>query len=369
MGIRIDRRRGLLLFALLTMGGTGVGQAQERQLAVLRVAAPAQIERGSAQHALESRWNLLPGDRIATGPEGRVALAFVGGAQISLGADSRLELPLQSPITVTSRLAVLKLTLRHGALRIDGRHGDGVPQDIRLSLDDVRLRLDQADVWVESTATRKTVCVLQGLVDLQGVPGYKELYMPGDCVQLEGNRATLLASDLQATMGRLAQTRFADEADRVAAASPAAAPAATIPPAMPIPVKSLASHEVVNAPRPVPPPPPETPVSAPAATASPSIPAIPSPPLAVKASPDATELSSGWTLVAASLADFESAELEARSLGEQGLPVTRVRPVQRDGQMYYRVTIGAFPTREAAAAYAAEVKTSYGMTQVWLAPY
>jgi cell division protein FtsN len=386
-----SRASRLALAGLLSIASTIVA-AEEPSLAVERVAAPAQLQRASTKYELETHRRLLAGDRIVTGAQGRASFDFIDGTLIRLGADSSLEVPQQSPITLTSRMAVLKLALNSGTIRIDGRRSTAVPQDVRLTLGDVRLRTEGGDVWAQVSGKQKTICVLAGTVELQGINGYDRLQEPGECLQVDTTATRRLMPDRLATTQRLSQLAFADElpATQVAQLQRPAQPAARpvplpIPPPKPIapeqqpdsvievpaaaaapivPVRSLASSEVQ---RPV-----AAPAAAPVAAARPAVMPAASQAAAV-ANPPATATPGiagdhGWTLVAASLADGESARLEAKGLADMGLSA-QVRTLLKDGQTYYRVTIGNFASRAEAASYADQLKQRYGMAQVWLANY
>lgn len=368
---------------------SSVAVADEASLAVARVAAPAQLQRASTKHELETHRRLLGGDRIVTGAQGRASFDFIDGTMIRLGADSTLEVPQQSPITLTSRMAVLKLALSSGTIRIDGRRTTAIPQDVRLTLGDVRLRVEGADVWAQISGKQKTICVLAGTVELQGINGYDRLQEPGECLQVDTTATRRLMPDRLATTQRLSQLAFADElpatqvaqAPRSVAPQPVARPVPLpIPPPKPIqpeqlpdsviepaaaqaapivPVRSLASSEVTH------PTPAVAAAPAPVAVARPAV--MPAAPAAAVAIP-AVAGDHGWTLVAASLADGESARLEAKGLADMGLSA-QVRPLLKDGLTYYRVTIGNFASRTEAATYADQIKQRYGLAQVWLANY
>ncbi|EIT72157.1 MULTISPECIES: SPOR domain-containing protein [Hydrocarboniphaga] len=379
-----DGRFRAVLAGLLSIAST-IAAAEEPSLAVERVAAPAQLQRASTKYELETHRRLLAGDRIVTGAQGRASLDFIDGTLIRLGADSNLEVPQQSPITLTSRMAVLKLALASGTIRIDGRRTTTVPQDVRLTLGDVRLRTEGGDVWAQLSGKQKTICVLAGTVELQGINGYDRLQEPGECLQIDTTATRRLMPDRLATTQRLSQLAFADElpATQVAQAQRATQPAARpvplpIPAPKPIapeqlpdsvvepatsvapivPVRSLASSEVQR--------PAAVAAPAPVAAARPAVmptnQAAPVPPTPAAAGEH------GWTLVAASLADGESARLEAKGLVDMGLSA-QVRTLLKDGQTYYRVTIGNFASRAEAASYADQLKQRYGMAQVWLANY
>ena len=376
-------------FAGLFSFASTLALADEPSLSVERVAAPAQLQRASTKHELETHRRLLAGDRIVTGSQGRASFDFIDGTLIRLGADSTLEVPQQSPITLTSRTAVLKLALNSGTIRIDGRRTTSVPQDVRLTLGDVRLRVEGSDVWAQISGKQKTICVLAGTVELQGINGYDRLQEPGECLQIDTTATRRLMPDRLATTQRLSQLAFADElpATQLAQASHSAQPAARpvpIPAPAPkpiqaqqlpdsvieapaaaaapiVPVRSLASSEVTHSAAVA------VPAPASVATARPAVmPAAPAPTPAV-ATP-AVGGDHGWTLVAASLADGESARLEAKGLADMGLSA-QVRPLLKDGLTYYRVTIGNFASRSEAASYAEQIKQRYGMAQVWLANY
>lgn len=289
--------------------------AKPMTLTVVQAAPPFNVARAQAAASPAPDLPLLSGDQARTGAGGRGSLRF-GVTMMTLGPDGALSVgAIEQPAGGLN--GRLDLQLQRGALRIDGTGERRVPQDVRLTLPDLRLRVFGADVWVEASAAARSVCLLSGAVEIAVVSGNERLDQPGDCLIVDAAGAHRQQPD-DATMNqRLALTDYA--AVRVAAAAAAVAAAPRQEPAKIAPVT--------------------------AATAS------------------------GWTLVAAALGDAESAELEAKGLVEQGLPgVVRIHDLP-DGRRVYRVAIGSFATREQADRYGAEVKARYGMTQIWAAPY
>ncbi len=349
--LRFCFRRAPVLFGAIALQVSPLVLAQaDKALEVLRVQAPAQLVRASSQHVLLAQRQMLAGDRITTGADGRVLFDFVDGTAIRLGANSSIELPRQSPIVMTPNLSVLKLNLRSGSVRIDGRGATGVAQDVRLSLaEEVRVRIESADVWAEVAGARRTVCVFFGTVELQGVAGIQRLDQPGECAQVEPSAITRLAPDADNSARRLTMTAFADEVPPAYAKRGSTAVAAS----------GMALPRSAVGPVPVPAAPVAVPVRSPAsAEAPPSVGLTP-----------ATGGDHGWTLVAAALADGESAQLEAKGLADMGLPAQVRTVTAKNGQTLYRVAIGSFASRAEAAAYGEQIKGRYGLAQIWPANY
>ncbi|MDB5972940.1 MAG: Sporulation related protein [Hydrocarboniphaga sp.] len=316
--ITIKTRLSWLPLALMTLVGTASAAAagdRVMSLDVVQAAAPFSVMRGKDSVPPARVVPLASGDQLRTGINGRGSLRF-GVTMMTLGPDAALKVgSIQQPAGGLN--GRVDLDLGEGAFRVDGTEEHRLPQDVRLTMLDLRLRIFGADVWASAGATRREVCLLSGAVEIVGVSGSERLDVPGDCLSSDASGLHRQKADDASMKQRLALTDYASLKAAAAAAAIAAAPRQE--PAKIAPVT--------------------------AATAS------------------------GWTLVAAALADSESAEAEAQGMVEMGLPgVVRIHDLP-DGQRVYRVTIGSFATKEQAVQFGAEVKKRFGMTQIWAAPY
>lgn len=334
----------LALQAALVCAAAAAMGAPRTPLEVSRTASPAERLRGAERLSLDPGVAFAPGDRLVTGEHGRGSLRFVNVSDITLGAQG--ELQVHSFDTTAAAAPVLRLRLLRGALRLDSRSPAGLPPDIRLNVGDLRLRVFGAEVWTQVSGATRTVCLLAGAVEMQSPQGPERMDLPGECLSFGPQGRVASRPDRAAFTHKLVLTAYADEISPAMAAVLHAATAAPAPPLQP--------------------PQPAGPAGAsgkPPAQAAEKTAAAPLPRLA-------TMPASGWTLVVASLADAESARLEVQGLVDQGLPaLLRVHDPGGGAPQVYRVAIGSFPTREAAAAYAAQLQRSHGIGDLWFAPY
>jgi hypothetical protein len=301
----------LMLFA----AGASAAAADRMNLTVVQASPPFAVMRGSNSVPPAHDLPLANGDQLETGANGRGSLRF-GVTIMTMGEQGALKVAtIQQPAGGFN--GRVDLELNAGAFRVDGTEEKRLPQDVRLTLRDLRLRVFGADVWARADATQREVCLLSGAVEIAATSGSERLDVAGECLTADASGLHRSKPDDASMKQRLMQTDYASLKAAATAAAVAAAPRQE--PAKIAPVT--------------------------AATAS------------------------GWTLVAAALADSESAELEAQGMVEMGLPgVVRIHDLPT-GQRVYRVTIGSFATKEQAVAYSADVKKRFGMAQVWAAPY
>lgn len=299
------------LSALLAVPGSAAA-AEPMTLVVLQAAKPFSVMRAEQVVPPARELPVAKADVLRTGVNGRGSLRF-GVALMTLGPEAEaLVEDIQQPAGGFNGRLDLKLV--RGALRIDGSRERRLPQDIRLTLTDLRLRVFGADVWAESSAERRSVCLLSGAVEIVTVSGAERLEEPGDCLIVDATGLHRQSPDRPSMNQKLALTDYSS--------------VSVAPPAKPAP--------------------PQEPPRLPPVTA---------------------ETAQGWMLVAAALGDAESAALEVQGLIDQGLPgVVRIFDPP-NGKRVYRVTIGSFATRAQAEAFAADVKQRFGMTQIWVAPY
>lgn len=300
-------------------------------LAVSRVAPTAELRRGDDILELRSRVALHPEDRIVTGPQGRVALQLYGGGALRLGGDSTLRLHSVEP-PGPGNGGVAKLILERGALRLDARGRSGrPPQDYRLNVGRLRLRVFGGEAWTELTARGENVCLLSGAVEIVADTGSERLDEPGGCLLFGlAGRLPVRGDGGEALPRKLLRTAFADDINARALAEqtpepalealPTADPAAALP--LPLPADPL-----------------------------PSAPAGPR-----------------WTLVLASFPDPAAAESAVRSwLGQGETP--QVRRSDTPSGVRYRLTVGDYAELAQARAALAELRgRQLNAAEAWVMP-
>lgn len=308
---------GLPLALLMVLASAAVAAAGDRamSLTVVQASPPFAVMRGDNAVPPAHDLPLANGDQLTTGAKGRGSLRF-GVTVMTLGEQGSLKVAsIQQPAGGLNGRVDLELAA--GAFRVDGTEEKRLPQDVRLTLRDLRLRVFGGDVWVRADPAQREVCLLSGAVEIATTAGSERLDIVGECLSSEAGGLHRHQPDNAGMNQRLALTDYASLKAAAAAAAVAAAPR-------------------------------QEPARIAAVTAAGA---------------------SGWTLVAAALADSESAELEAKGMVEMGLPgVVRIHDLP-GGQRVYRVTIGSFATKDQALQYGAEVKKRFGMTQLWPAPY
>lgn len=317
--MQLIRHRSLQLSLALLMAGSG-GMAAAAgsgvmNLTVVQAAPPFSVTRAGKPVPPAHDLPLANGDELATGANGRGSLRF-GVTVMTLGENGALKVTaIQQPAGGFN--GRIDLELSAGAFRVDGTEEKRLPQDVRLTLRDLRLRVFGADVWARADAQQREVCLLSGAVEIAGTSGSERLDVAGQCLTSDASGLHRSTPDDASMKQRLMQTDYAALKAAAAAAAVAAAPRQE-------PAK-IAPVSAANA--------------------------------------------SGWTLVAAALADSESAELEAQGMIEMGLPgVVRIHDLP-NGQRVYRVTVGSFASKDQAIAYGADVKKRFGMAQLWPAPF
>jgi hypothetical protein len=319
-------RRVSLLLLLSGWPAFASAAVTPASLTLVQAASPLDVFRDGSRLAPGRDLAIAAGDQLRTGATGRGSLRF-GATLMTLGADGALRVAgVDEADAASSRSAQLRLELVRGVVRIDGTNERKLPQDVRLNVAELRLRVFGADVWAEASERRRSVCLLSGAVEVQTGSGSTErLDRAGDCLVVDTAGTRRQQPDAQAMRARLALTDYV--------ASPVAVANNAAPVAVPAPGAPAARQE----------------------------------PAKIAAVTPAT--ATGWTLVTAALADSESAEAEAQGLVEMGLPgVVRIHDLPT-GQRVYRVTIGSFATKQLAEQFGVDVKTRFGMTQIWAAPY
>jgi hypothetical protein len=328
---------GAVALAVTLVAATGPAAAQlPTPVAAVRIALPAELRRGEEIRALRLREPLQTGDRIVTGPQGRVSLQLAGGGQLRLGGDSSLRLhSAEYPDEASGGIA--RLVLERGALRLDALPRPPLlPQDYRLNLGRLRLRVFGGDAWTEINARGESLCLLQGAVEIVTDEGSERVDQPGECVIFgqQGHRLQLRADTGEALARKLLRTAFADDVNARMAADRAAAPSAALPaaaePPAPAPVDMLAPAGGAEAPTA-------------AASAAPRL-----------------------TVVLGSFPDAASAEIAAHRRRERGA-VVEIRRHDTPAGARYRLIEGEYRDRREAAE-ALRAARREGIAEAWLMP-
>ena len=344
-------------------------------LQVERVAAPAQLIRGAKKTPLVPHKPIEAGDRVSVGRSGRAGFKLVPSGELLLGEDSELFVHSAQPGAGDAG-AIVRLALVRGSLHLDSLARDGQPpQDMRLNVGTLRVRVLGAEVWAGvEPGQNETICLLQGVADISTDFGTEHLDTPGDCLRYGANnvRMRLKPENDGVLQRKLMRTAFAGERPLaappatvavaqpaeaaptplapVAAAAPSApmAPAAAQPPPSAMP---LAAAPAPEPPAPVvvqaPPAPSAIPVALTPMPASAGASTAPAPAPAAAPAPAGK---GEWTVVVLSVRSIGSARDEVARLGGRGLPAE----LHPSGNMN-RVTIGRFNSRDSARAYAAEI--------------
>lgn len=330
------RTHGIVIgLALLAASAPSLAQTPT-PVAAVRVAPPAELRRGEEIRALRLREPLQTGDRLVTGPHGRIALQLAGGGQLRLGGDSSLRLhSADYPDAASGGIA--RLVLERGALRLDALpRAAQLPQDYRLNLGRLRLRVFGGEAFTELNERGESVCLLQGAIEILSDEGSERLDRPGECVVFGSQgRLQLRADTGEALARKLLRTAFADDVNARMAADRSRAPA---------PAEPLTA------------PPTPTP------SAEPSPPAPATPAAALPSSVAGTRL----TVVLASYPDAASAEAAAATRRAAGEAVTILRSETPAGPRF-RLTAGAYSDRREAAAALRDARRA-GIAEAWLMP-
>ncbi len=312
----------------------GAAMAQPLPLAVSRVAPAAELRRGDDILELRARVPLRPEDRIVTGPQGRVALQLYGGGALRLGGDSTLRLHSVEP-PGPGNGGVAKLILERGALRLDARGRAGqAPQDYRLNVGRLRLRVFGGEAWTELTSRGENVCLLSGAVEIVADSGDERLDQPGACLLFGlGGRLPVQGDGGEALPRKLLRTAFADDMNARALAEQTPEPTAEVLP----PADTAGAAGTADT------------IEAPAAPA----PAAAGP---------------RWTLVLASFPDPAAAENAVRSwLGQGETP--QVRRSDTPSGVRYRLTVGDYADLAQARAALAELRSrQFNAAEAWVMP-
>ncbi len=338
-------RKPLRMSACLALMLATAAQAAAIDDAVVsRVHAPAEVESPTG-------WALLPPDtrldipsRVRTGDGGRLELRLVDKGLLTLGGNSTLLIHSTEPPDGLARRGLARLQLERGHLRVAAGPLDlWPPSDLRLNAGALRLRIFGAEIWADIHDRGDEICLLHGAVEIQTPLGPERLDGRGECLVWDGQAVQRLTPRQAGPMGiRLSQLIFPEATDAYtvsiraqgAVPPPAIAGGGQRPTAPPVAAPS---------PRPMPPPPPPDDT----------------------ALPDAGD-DARWRLVLASLPTREAADLEAQRLRHRGLDTRIDIGRSSDGTATYRLTYGAFYTRESAEQVLREQRRQRGFEKAWL---
>lgn len=124
--------------------------------------------------------NLQEGTQVQTGPDGRAELSLNGATTLSIGGGADL-------LVHSVQSGVLRLRIASGALHVDTRAAGTKPaRDVRLNVGDLRLRIQEADVWTELGDRGGQVCLVAGVVEAQQPNTTLRLDTPGQCLRQSG---------------------------------------------------------------------------------------------------------------------------------------------------------------------------------------
>jgi len=323
------------LAALALAAASHASAAAERlPLDAVRIAAPVELRRGEQVIDLGRGAPLLAGDRIVTAPQGRIALRLAGGGQLRLGGDSALYLHSAEAPEI-GRGGIARLVLERGALRLDARvPSPQLPQDYRLNIGRLHLRVFGSEAWAELTPRGENICLLSGALEIDSDAGAERLDQPGQCVLFGsgGNRLLVQADTGEALPRKLLRTAFAGDIDARFAADRAPA----TKPVAPAPAAAAALPEAAAA--------APTPGTAPAAARP------------------------RWTLVLASFPDAAAAEAAVQRWQARG-ETPQLRRSETPSGARYRLTQGEFEELGEARAALARLRSSYfDAADAWLMP-
>lgn len=327
-------------FACLLLAATAAQAAGD--LLALRVASPVMVTSAGRDTPLTPGRALLAGEVLSAGPRGRAALQLDGGGLITLGSLGSVQVYAASAGAASSP-ALGKFKLLAGPLKADSRgYSGGLPQDLRLNVGGLKVRVYGASVWGAVTREGDTLCLISGAVEVQagGTPDLR-LDAAGDCLRRspDGRVSRLNVNSEPVIAAAIAATEFGDTVEL----PPGPAP-------MDLPADSP-STAAVQTPKPTRSPP----IIARAASDLPAVAPMPVP--GAKAG--------AWTLVVLSLAERKPVEARAQSLQDQGF-AANVRETQVKGRTWHRVTVGEFSSQDEARRYAQQTLAKAGI-QAWVA--
>ncbi|MGQ0529264.1 MAG: FecR domain-containing protein [Panacagrimonas sp.] len=265
-------------FALILTLGSPLSWAEPLSVTAQRSVGSATTLVDGARAPLTQGRALQAGTELQTAADARAQLSFAGKPTLDLGANSSLLLH-------SGDASVLRLRLLQGALHVDAQPGAAAARDIRLNIADLRLRVMNAQAWVQQTESGGQVCLISGRISVQFPTRADELDIPGQCLRRAGVETHWVIVPIEVLTERVALTQISAPAIAARPATDAAAP--TSIPSAPI-TPAAAPLVAVVAPQPAPPiptPAPTPPVTA--ASAESPVLAAPKVPVIVLAPPAA----------------------------------------------------------------------------------
>jgi hypothetical protein len=313
---------------------------------ILRYHAPAEGSVTDAWEPVGEGTRLGAPFRLRTGTTGRLHLRLLDEAALRLGGDSAVQVHSTEPPDGRAHRGLARIQLLRGHLHASAGPLDlWPPTDLRLNVGTLRLRVFGADVWAETGGGSDEICLLSGAVEILTPLGPERLDGKGDCLRWDGQQAQVLrAGEVGPLAGRLSKLEppAVTEEFRIA----------ILPHASGTPRPAVAGDVEADRPPPAtrsrpdpPPPPPES-----------------EPDPVVEVDPQ----SARWSLVLASLPTRDAAEREAARLRGQGLDTQIDAGANARGDATYRLTYGAFYTREAAEQQLRQQRRQRGFEKAWL---
>lgn len=239
------------VFALSLFLGSSLAWAAPLSVTAQRSIGSVTALVDGARAPLTQGRSLSAGTELQTSGNARAQLNFAGQPTLDLGSASSLLLH-------SGDASVLRLRLLQGALHVDARPtAAGAARDIRLNIADLRLRVMNAQAWVQQTEAGGQVCLISGRISVQFPTRSDDLDIPGQCLRRAGVETHWVVVPLEVLTERVALTQVGAPALGL---KPVAEPtsASSIRPAPAAPV--AAPIVAVAAP---PPPPPSSPAVAP----------------------------------------------------------------------------------------------------------
>ncbi|PPE75928.1 hypothetical protein C3942_03340 [Solimonas fluminis] len=164
--------------ACTMMLASGLAAAQAPELArAMTLQPPVWVERGDTREPLRPGAAVFPGDRLSTGPGGRLHLELEDSSTIKLGEDAEFEMPALQVIDDGSDSGLLKgvLKLARGAFRFT----TGALSQFRKRELDIRIGptvtagIRGTDIWGRSESSQELLCLIEGSISVSS-PGYPE---------------------------------------------------------------------------------------------------------------------------------------------------------------------------------------------------
>jgi hypothetical protein len=336
----------MALAALLT----ALPAAAQIPLEVIRVTAPVELRTQGLSSSIQPHNSVDEGDRVVTGRNGRASLQFAQQSMITLGENSELYIHSADPPDA-GQGAVMRMQLTHGDLLLDARSTENVPpQDFRINLGSLTVRVLGGYVWATTDDSGETLCLLEGAAEITNGDTKHRLDGRNDCLghRLDTNEVRIMTSTPEVMQALLARTAFDAPKGVAASALPqhlAMAPANR--------TKAMERRTLPN--------------TRPIAIAAPAPDAAPAKAVASRKSSLATITApsgGGWTVVVASLNDADAAEHMKRQLAGEGLDAalqaSAADPTRK------QVIIGNYNNRTDAQREAGKLKAQARFKSAWV---